>query len=218
MTGKNSTHCCPTWIYGTIFCQSLLKIFVSLSLSCKMLIRNWAPELGLSIAGFIQTLHDCKIWEDQIMSTFPQDLTSRDPELWLGLPQGCFWSLQDAKIAHNPWAFRPLFQAPCRHEICAQQCRSAKSHMLVFPSPVTWGKVTLPLSLPSSPCQGAVTWGRTWPWELSLLFLAISNFCLSNLTAGEVWTFKLLTLFREERKERGKERRGRKNESGVMPQ
>lgn len=146
------------------------------------------------------------------MSPFLQDLTSKDPELWLGLSQGWFWSLQDAKIVHNLWAFKPVFQVPCRREIYAQQCRSAKSHMLVFPSSVTWGKkVPLPLSLPFGPCKGAVTWGKSWPWELSLLFPAISNFCISNLTAGEVWTFKLLTLYREERKERGKERKERKN-------
>lgn len=39
----------------------------------------------------------------------------------------------------------------------------------------------------------------------------------ASQTAGEVWTLKLLTLYREGRKERGKERRGRKKQSGVMP-
>lgn len=53
---------------GTIACQSLLKTVISFCLSCKMWIRSIAPELGLSMAKFIQTLHNCKIRKDQIMS------------------------------------------------------------------------------------------------------------------------------------------------------
>lgn len=53
---------------GIIFCQSLLKILVSLCANYKMWIRSTAPELGHSMTKFIQTLHDCKIGNDQIMS------------------------------------------------------------------------------------------------------------------------------------------------------
>lgn len=181
MTGKNSPHCCPTWIYGYhIFPVSNLKIFVSLSLGYKMLIRNWAPELELSIAGFIQTLHNCEIWEDQIMSSFLQDLT---------------FSKHTADM-----------------EIITQQCRSGKSHMLVFTSPVTWGKkVTLPLSLPFSPAE------EQWRGAGFGSGGSLSSSQPSPTFASPTWLLvkfellKLLALYREERKERGKERKGRKN-------
>lgn len=42
------------------YSASLLMIFISLFLSCEMLIRSLASELGLSRAKFIQTLRNCK--------------------------------------------------------------------------------------------------------------------------------------------------------------
>lgn len=111
---------------------------------------------------------------------------------------------------HNPWAFRPLFQAPCRHAIYAEQCRNAKSHRLVFPSPVTWGKkVTLPLSLPSSPAE------EQWPGAGLGPGSSVSSSQPSPTSASQtrllVKSSCWLCIEKREKKEEKKEREGKTN-------
>lgn len=115
-----------------------------------------------------------------------------------------------------PGAFKPLLQVPCRQAwvLCSTVYVWWKSRSFFHILSHEGKSCFLCPFLPSSSCPGAVAWGRVQCQEPSASQPPPAS---ASQTPDEIWTLKLLTLYKEGRKARGKERRGRKK-SGVMPQ